>query len=86
MIDDGVIIPFTTLDVIKERPEILVALLKRVANEQSNLVSVTYDELARECGYANRSGAWKNVQKLISNGLMQQIGRGQLLINLKMVM
>lgn len=81
----GVIIPFADLSVIGERPEVLVALLKRVVDCRCNIIEVTYDELAKECGYANRSGVWKYIQKLITNGIVKQHGRKALMINFRMV-
>jgi DNA-binding IclR family transcriptional regulator len=81
----GVILPLCDLDVFEERPSILVALLKRLNRDGCNEISVTFDELANECGYANRSGAWKHVQKLIKQDVVEQVGRGTLLIKLRMV-
>lgn len=81
----GVIVPLANLDVFEERPAILVALLKHVVKDSSNAIEVTFDELAKECGYANRSGAWKHIQKLKKLGLVEQLDRGSILVKLNMV-
>jgi hypothetical protein len=85
-IDNNVILPLDSLDVISERPEVLVALLKRVKKSYGcRCVSVTFDELASECGYANRSGVWKYMNKLQSAGLVKKLGRGMIKVELKRI-
>lgn len=80
-----VIIPLRHISLIAERPEVLVALLKRIGDGGSRRAYVTYDELATECGYANRSGVWKYINKLEAQGIVTKEGRGCIYLNLKLV-
>jgi len=76
------IIPSWLLEEIGERPDILVALLKLSTEQRTNLIKVTFDELARTCGYANRSGVWKAICKLEDSGMLKRYGRSCIKLNL----
>jgi len=76
------IIPSWLLEAIEERPDILVALLKLSVDQRSNIVKITFDELAVTCGYANRSGVWKAICKMEDSGMLKRYSRGYIKLNL----
>ena len=51
----GLILPLEYLDILSERPSVIMVLLKRVSNSGRRIIHITNDEIARESGYANRN-------------------------------
>jgi hypothetical protein len=81
-----VVIPLDKMEVIAERPSLIVSLLLLSIRQGGHrLIKTTYDELAYMSGYANRSGAWKQMNKLERAGLIIKGGRGEFVINLDWV-
>lgn len=50
------------------RADVLLYIIHRILLDEGG--TVTYDEIAKACGYKNRSGVWKHIQKLQRLGLV----------------
>ena len=83
--DISVVLPLATIPTIAERPEILIALLLRVSKEGNRIIQVSYNEIAQETGYANRSGAWKYIKRLEKLGVIKQLKRRQFKLTLPII-
>lgn len=68
------IIPSYSITNIKGHVVTLHALLSLASKYNSLSFEVKYDELAKMCGYKNRSGVWKAVKQLEKLGCLKTEG------------
>lgn len=76
------IIPVSYGKALKGQGEIFLALMGLIEEQNSDNFTIKFDTLGKICGYKNRSGAWKSVQKLVEKGILRKIDKRHFKLNL----
>lgn len=80
-----VVLSVEEVKLIKKHGKVWGYLLEEIERTGNKLIDTTFDKIAKQGGYANRSGAWKYIKKLADAGVVEVTERGKLLVNLPVI-